>query len=229
MRRGRLSRPLSTGGFTVVRKCSDVFLSNGSTAGTVLVRDKDNNVSSIISLGTPEANPIFGGVYSVPFAMQFKLDDLAQYTDITNICDRYKITKVKLKAMYNATAITGSTVSAPYPSFMPLIKYVVDQDDDSPQTVDQLNAKMNLKAKTLSQGKLVSMSCRPKVAPAVYNGIGTAYAIPGKSEWINSGYRTVPHYGIKGYLENFVLQSNSDATSCVTFQIEYTVKVKDLQ
>lgn len=229
MRRGKLSRPLSTGGFVVSRKTSDIWLSNSNTAGTPLVRDKEGNVSTILILGTPEANPVFGNTYSIPFVFTFKLSDLAEYSDITSICDKYKITNVKIKAMYNATATQGSSSSASFPSFMPLIKYVTDEDDENPQNVESLNAKMNLKAKTLSEGRLVKMSCRPKVAPAVYNGISAAYSVPAKSQWINSGYPTVPHYAIKGYLQNFSLQSNTQATSCVTFQLEYTVKVKDLQ
>lgn len=227
MRRGRLSRPVSTGGFTIVRKVGDIWLSNSQTSGVPLIGGEKG--SSILTLGTPEANPIFGGVYSLPFSMEFHLNDLSQYIDIQGICDRYKIVDVKVKAMYNATAVQGSSVSASFPSFMPFIKYVTDQDDASVQPTTEMNAKMGLRSKTLAQGKLVSLRCKPRVAPLLYSGTTSAYAVPGKPQWINSGYVDTPHYGIKGYLENFVLQSNAQATSCVTFELTYTVKVKDLQ
>lgn len=220
-------RNLGTGGFTIIRQQPTIWLSNSNVVGSPLVRGGQGTTS--LALGTPEPNPIFGNVYSIPFAFQFTLNNLAQFGDLSGIADKYKISSVRIKATYNATAVQGSAVSQPFPSFMPLIRYVTDDDDSSPQTTTEINAKMGLRTKTFGNGKMIKMSCTPRVAPQVYSDVIVAYSVPSKPTWLNSSYTTVPHYGIKGYIENFSLQSNNDSTSCITFELEYKVKLKDLQ
>ena len=220
-------RVLGSGGFTIRRKVPDIWLANSNTLG-VPVQGGGGGASALV-VGTPVVNPIFGGVYSLPFTFTFTLDNLVGYTDITNICDKYKITNVVIKAMYNATAVQGSNVSAQYPSFMPAIKFITDHDDANAPTVSELNQKMGLKSKTLANGRMVKMRVSPRAAVALYQPTTTPYAVPSKALYVNSSYPLVPHYGIKGYLENFVLQSNTLATSCITFELEYTVHCKDLQ
>ena len=223
----RNPRLLGTGGFTVRRKVTDLWLANSNTLG-IPIQGGGSGASSLV-IGTPVVNPIFGGVYSLPFSFTFTLDNLANYTDITAICDKYKITNVTIKAMYNCTAVQGSTVSAAFPSFMPLIKWTTDFDDGNATTVLECNQKMGLKSKSLGNGKVVKMSVKPRAALALYQPAATPYSVPSKSLYVNSAYPIVPHYGIKGYLENFCLQANTLATSCITFELEYTVHAKDLQ
>lgn len=224
----RVPRNLGTGGFTVVRKVPTIWLANSNTVGVPIVQG-GGPVPSLI-VGTPVVNPIFGNIYNLPFVFTFALNDLAQFSDFTNIADKYKITNVLIRAMYNATAVQGSTVANPYPSFMPKIKYVVDHDDGIVQPVNELDAKMGLKSKSFAEGKQIKMTVSPRVRDTVGGSGGSnAFAVPAKSMWINAGNDACPHYGIKGYVENFSLQSNTTATSCITFELEYTVKLKDLQ
>jgi len=229
-RRPRLPRnPAgSTGGFVLKRKVPDCWLSNTAAAGVAQV--SGGPATSFLVIGTPVAHPVFTGIYNVPFSMIFSLDQLAQYTDITAICDKFKITNVAVKVMYNATAVAGTAATAAYPSFMPIIKYITDSDDGVPQSALDLNAKMGLKTKTLANGKMVKLRCSPRVAAPIYqSAVATAYEVPNKATYINSTYPTVPHYGIKGYFENFSLQATANATSCATFEVEMTIKLKDLQ
>lgn len=216
------------GGFTVTRRVPTIYMSNGNTNGAVIASNPSG--TQCLSIGTPEAHPVFGGIYSVPFTFQFTLDQLVQYGDMTGIGDKYQIKKVKIKAMYNANAIAGSTVAAAYPSFLPNVNFIQDHDDSSVQTVTQLQAKMGLKTKSFADGRFVSMSVAPRCAQLAFNGVSSSgYTVPTKAQWLNSTYYSVPHYGIKGYIENMSLQANSLATSCVTFELEYTIGVKDLQ
>jgi len=206
---------------------NDIWLSNSLTAGVVTV--SGGGPINSLTTGTPVAHPVFANSYDIPFVFTFGLDQLSQYSDLVAIADKYKIANVKIKAMYNATAVQGSSNSASSPSMMPIIKYVTDYDDGIMATADELNAKMGLKSKTLSEGRMVKMSVAPRVAVSVFNPSGSAYQVPNKSVYLNSANSGVPHFGIKGYLQNFTLQSSLNVTSCITFELEFTVKLRELQ
>jgi len=63
----------------------------------------------------------------------------------------------------------------------------------------------------------------------VYNGETSAFSIPSRAQWINAGYVDVPHYGIKGYLQNVPLGSTQQYVSAFTFDVTLRVACKDLQ
>lgn len=216
---------LPKGGFTVTRQCTPIFISNSSVVGTP--QQSPAAGSCALTLGTPVSNPLISGHYDVPFAMDFNLSQINNFSDFTNIADRYKITKVDVKILYNANAIAGSAALGSYPSMLPVIHWINDQDDNGVQTALSLREKMGLKSRTCGDGKFVKFSVVPK--PAAVVAPGTAFAVPTKPMWINSSYTTVPHYGIKGYFQNWSLQVASTAVSCFTFELKYHVTLRDLQ
>lgn len=225
-RRTAVPRAPRTGGFTIKRAVTPLYLTNDASVGQYLVTPK----TGILNVGNPEPHPIFAGVYKVPFAFEFSLADLTQYAELTGICDRYKITSVRVKCQYNASSTEG-IVAGGIPNTVPILHYVTDVDDATPSTSGQVDAKMGVKIKALNNGRFVNMSCRPRPSLVVNDNSQTAngYAIPSKPQWINAGYPLVPHYGIKGYIENLCLQPTTLATSCLTWELSYTVQVRDLQ
>lgn len=224
-RKLRVPRAPNTGGFMVTRHSTPVYLSNSSVVG----QPQQNPVAAIsgLTLGTPVSNPLISGHYDVPFTMSFNLAQINGYTDFTNLADRYKISKVDVKILYNANAIAGSAALGTFPSMLPIINYIADHDDDAMPTPLALREKMGLRSKTTGNGKFVKFSVRP--LPANVVAPGTAFSVPTKSQWINSSYATVPHYGIKGYFQNWSLQIASSAVSCFTVEYVYHLKLKDLQ
>lgn len=217
-------RVLGTGGFKVTRHAAPIYISNSATAGVTQISPASG---SALTLGTPVTNPLISGHYDVPFAMEFNLAQIPSFTDFTNIADRYKITKVDVKILYNANAIAGSAALGSYPSMLPIVNWITDHDDNAVQTAVSLREKMGIKSRTCGDGKFVLFSVVPK--PSNVLAPGTVYAVPTKPQWINSSYTTVPHYGIKGYFQNWSLQNATTAVSCFTFELVYHLELRDLQ
>ena len=199
-------------------------MSNSSSVG---VPQQSSGSSTWLTLGTPEANPLISYHYNVPFSMSFTLSQLETYGDITAICDRYKLSKVDVKFLYSANAISGTGAASAGPSMLPIVNYIVDHDDAAVQTCTKIREKMGLKTKTCGPGKFVKTSLRP--VPVVVSGsAGGQYIVP-KQVYMNSDYPSNPHYGLKGYFENWDLQTLASATSAWSIEITYHVSCRDLQ
>ena len=218
------------GGTVLTRRVPTCYIANSSVFGAVQIANPSGG-TAMIQTGGIITNPFFGNNYTVPFSLQFTLDQLAQYTDITGFCDRYKITNVTVKFQYNTDSVQGfPTATQGTPNIVPSLCWIVDSDDFALQTPTELNAKMGLKRKALNNGAFHSIKLRPKVAPAIFqSGIATAYSVPSKSVYLNSAYPSVPHYGVKGYIDNFYLGGSGGAASCITVDVTMTVALRDFQ
>lgn len=204
------------GGFNISRQGGTWKIEAGGTTGTALATQVEaRTAGTLVILGTPEAVDTTRGLYNVPFAITFSLDGMSNYTDIANICDRYKLAKCSVKVWSPATNSTqygyvypqvGAVQQNPATlstQSIPKVWWAEDYDDAVPMTVAQLKAKTGLKCGTISQGKVCNMSVVPVPAPqlATPTGGGSSYAVPSRPMFINTAFPTVNHYGIKGYLE----------------------------
>jgi len=222
----RVPRAPRNGGFTITRQSTPIYVSNSTVVGNL--QQSPATGACELAFGAAVSNPLISGHYDVPFAMDFNLSRINGFTDITNIADRYKITKVDVKILYNANAISGSPALGNFPSMLPIVNYINDADDATvPANGQVLREKMGLRSRTTGNGRYIKFSVRPK--PALTVQPNTAYAVPTKAQWINCSYTTVPHYGIKGYIQNWSLQTATTAVSCFTFELTYHVQVRDLQ
>lgn len=229
LRRG--PRIIGTGGFAISRRFNTIYATNDITGGNL-----NSSNALVLTLGTPEqVLPASVDTFNVPFALTFSLKQLMQFTDITQICDRYKILGAIVKLSYNANSAWGAAAGATggglqQANFMPVVNYVVDYDDATPQTVQQTLARTGLKQRVFKNGNSqVVMKVVPKCAPALYDGATSAFAVPSKSVWINTGYPDVPHFGIKGYLQNVGLAPIANYYTCFSWDITLRVHCKDLQ
>lgn len=223
-KRSKVPRAPRNGGFVITRRVPTLYLSNSSTFGAPQITQPSGG-QALIALGSPVVHPIFGNNFTVPFALQFTLDQLSQYTDIQQIADRYKITDVYVKFQYSSNNINGAT-SGP---LVPSVCWVPDHDDGSTLTPTELNAKMGLRRVSLGDGKFHLIKIKPRVAGAVFQGLSTGYMVPNSSEYINSSYPTVLHYGCKGYIDGMYLGGVGAFNSCISMDITYRVQVRDLQ
>jgi len=226
-RKVRVPRAVTgTGGFTITRRCDPIYVSNASALGTYQISTQPGSFSQI-TLGTvPLVNPVVPGHYSVPFTMVFALDQVTNYSELIGIADRFMIKKINVKFLYNANAIAGSGTTAAYPSMVPILHTIVDKDDATLQTLSSMREKMGLKMRPCGNGKFHQVSFSPHIAQVV--GTGSQYAV-GKAAWINSTYPATAHYGLKGYFENWNLQSQSTGVSCWTIETTVTLALRDLQ
>jgi len=72
----------------------------------------------------------------------------------------------------------------------------------------------------------VVQKIKPKVAGQIYqSAIATGYSVI-KAPYINSTYSTVPHYGIKFWLNNVYMSSTNN--TAITIEPEYIFACKDV-
>jgi len=210
------------GGFLIRRRAKPNLLT-ASAANTAQVKDPSGTTGSMVNIGTPvlSFNSSMGGVYDIPFAMQFNLDELMGYSEITGICDKFKIERVNIVVNgYNVAQVNGNLTYVP----MPWIDYVYDYDDSTVPSISTFEEKMGIKTKGFDQRGMLKMSVAPKVVAYSTEGYSL---LPAKATWVDSGTPQQSHYGIKGVIRNVNLY---DTKSCgYKFTATYTVRTKNLQ
>jgi len=192
-----------------------------SGAGSVGSNGYPNNDTGL-SVSSVAADTLTG-CYQFGWSHEFKLANMVGSTEFTSLFDKYKITGIKYKIMYqcNDAAVQGSQV-------LPIIHYAVDSDDSStPSTLGAVQERANCKSTVLGNTQVISFFFKPKVATMVYNGVAsTGYAVS-KSPYINSSYPSVPHYGVKIWMNNvYMVTSNNTA---ITVEPTYYLALRDPQ
>lgn len=216
-----ISYAKAKGFIKLIRKSPEIYLRNSPTAGLFQVNDP---TTTCLQTGAPIADAV-GGTYSIPFSLVFRLDQLIGSTDITGLCDAYKLKYVKVQMTYQSSSSQVNSLS-----IMPNITWIQDHDDGAvPSSINALREKMGSKMSTFGFNKLLKIGVVPKCADTVYNnGITSAYAVA-KPMWLNSTYPSVEHYAIKGILSNVALPATSAALTSFKFDITTVVYGKDFQ
>lgn len=137
-----------------------------------------------------------GATTNAATAFSFKLTDLPQYTDFTNLFDQYKITGVKLDFIPFAdnvsweVASNGAAVSAPGGPLM----IAADYDDVSvPASASDMLSRQNVKV--VPVGRRYQMFIRPK-----FNDVANSTTVVPARGFIDCDTATAPHYGIKCWM-----------------------------
>lgn len=214
------------GSFAIARKTSLIqTYSNSAVAGTIV---KVDPTGTCLDLGTPVAITGTTNCYDIPFSMKFRLDQLMNSTDITNISDQYKIKSVKVNVHVNGVSNIYLNNAG---SVQPWIEYVQDYDDAGVPTLAQIREKMGVKTKYFSGSKFgITMGVRPRVADVIFgSGITTAYAVNKKSQFIDCNYPNVEHYGLKGVLHNVQLSGTANVSSLFDWDVTQYVTASRLQ
>jgi len=191
----------NAGYLNISRKLDVMGLRTGDNSGTVTVTDP---TSTCLSVGIPTPSPgAIVGTYDVPFSLKFRLDQLVNYTELTNLFDSYKINGVKVfvQNFYNTSSVTSIG--------LPWIEHFVDHDNSIPETVFQVRQRMGVKTKYFSANKqCIAMYCKPRLQQAVFNNVasGITFGVtPRGSQWVDCAQPTIEHYSVKGIVHNMWL------------------------
>lgn len=191
-----------------------------------------NGIGSVSSQGSPSTDSGFSlssvssdaltGCYQFGWVHDFRMINVVQYNEFTNLFDRYKIVGINYKVMYqcNDAQVQGSQV-------LPIVHYAIDYDDATvPSVLTDISSKSNCRTKVLGNTQYVVQKIKPKVAGQIYqSAIATGYSVI-KAPYINSTYSTVPHYGIKFWLNNVYMSSSNN--TAITIEPEYIFACKDV-
>jgi len=233
LRRARAAKPRRrmamnrNGMIRIVRKCPEQNIYN--TAVTAVAAAS----GSVVTIGTPYQTPPFAGsvYYNVPFSIDTQLDDLLSSTELTQIADKYKINWVSVKVY-----ATSNTASAGGTSQLPSILWSVDEDDaavpaSSTAGLNSIREKMSTKLRQFKQnGSAISIFYKPKITNTIAGTAGAATAAGVMSApFIDCNSPSIPHYGVKGYLQDVNLASTASVYTQFKFDITMSVTLKDLQ
>lgn len=157
----------------------------------------------------------------------FKLSDIPDYTDFTNLFEQYKFHKVKLTFKYDKAATTNAT----HPTF-----YVwKNNDTDLPLaniTSNYVAQQANVKRYQFSdENREFQMSIYPYWLNRIYNTTATSGYTNNKattSNYIDIRYFDVPHWGLAYFLPNVVGSNNPDVTLwTINVDVEYQFKFRE--
>lgn len=175
------------------------------------------------------------GEYEGAFA--FKLNDLPDYTEFTQLFDQYKLCAVKVtfQQPYNDSETARfPRASAAQGTAMPSLHlhHVVDFNDANTLPILNLQQYQNHKVINLSgtslRGGKTSVYCKPRIALAAYEGAFTGYA--SQRGWLDVGDAAIQHYGLKWcldaqYADGLVSISGATWGVTVTVPIQLTYYV----
>lgn len=131
--------------------------------------------------------------------IEFKLNQLPNYTEYTTMFDAYRINKVVLefKPNFIETNVNSSFATTGY---IPDIGVVIDYDSQSaaPTSMNELRQYSNFRE--YKANKPFKVVLVPRTAGMVYNGAAsTAYSQSRPRLWLDCEYPAVPHYGVNYY------------------------------
>lgn len=154
----------------------------------------------------------------------FKLSDIANFSDFTEMYDAYKINSVTVELQYlsNSAAVNGSGI-------LPTFYMYWDQDDATPPpTLKNILGKQGVKKWQPSSNRLTK---RFKFVPLAANVIQDAQqlssvAIPTKSQWIDCLAANVPHYAFKLFTQDWLTPGATNIVNVVRVHYTYNVSFR---
>lgn len=193
---------------------------------SVLTGDPTGSATGGNSLFVGAASADTLNTRQVGASIQFALNSTTDFGDFTNLFDRYKITGIKLKFLYqcnlaNADSTTGT-------NSLPLLSYSFDADDAAvPGTIEEVQRKQYCKQKILNGNYSFSTFIKPRVLKQVYlTGLTDGYN-SAPACWIDSAQPGVPHYGLKMWLNNWT--PGATKLNQLTITPTYYLALKDTQ
>lgn len=153
-------------------------------------------------------------------ALSFKLSDLPNYTEFTNLYDEYRFKAVKIMFVptWNVNALPALDGTSTGTASVPALYTWIDNDDNTaPTAITQGQQFSSFKA----HGLLNQMRVRsvvPECSTALYSGTFTSYGQV-KNQWIDNNSPSVIHFGLKFGIVNC---SNYGAFDIVlTYYLEF--------
>jgi len=218
---------LPTGIIRITRKCPEQNVYN--TAVTAVAATS----GSVVLIGAPYQTPAFAGstYYNIPFSIDTQLSDLLSSSELTQIADKYKINWVKVRMF-----ATSNTASAGGTSQLPSVLWSVDEDDaaipaSTTAGLESIREKMGSKLRQFKQnGSAINVFYKPRVTDILAGAAGVSVAagvVP--APFIDCNHPNIPHYGVKGYLQDVNLASTASVYTQFKFDITMSVTLKDIQ
>lgn len=178
------------------------------------------NVNSMLQIGSPFGQP-WG--WDLPFTLNFTHANMINHTEMTALFDLYRITKVEVYVTYNHNVSTAGGTSA-----MPSLMWWPDPDNAAVESVTDMRERMGLHRKAFTSDKRTRKMwvIRPRKMAALFDvATGVTNIAQPIGGWTDCDDVNIPHYGIKGCIENLIAPSTANVSS-VRLDVKFTVVYK---
>lgn len=133
-------------------------------------------------------------------AISFKLSDLENYGELTQLYDQYMITKVVLDFQWTLVATGGPTFpdrDGPNASYSPQLNLIRDYTDSGAAISQDFRESGRVIRKRITANNPFRITLTPAVSANLYDSaVSTGYG-PKWNTRINMTDANVPHYGVK--------------------------------
>lgn len=226
----RVQRPLKNYyAFKRFGSTVSIYHANGDPGDVWRIQDTSGTcITPYIPSGSVWSSGLLSGVYANGFSLNFCMSQAQNYTDFTALFDRYKITGAKVTFLYQISEATAGGQQV-----LPTINYAVDYDDNEPpKSLDIMKQKQNCRRRILTANRPYSIFVKPHHLNTVLDvGATTSSVLPSRAGWINCSNQSVPHAGLKFWLQD--LYSGATATTNVQAKLDISIqlylKMKDPQ
>lgn len=165
----------------------------------------------------------FGSSGVSPLGLNFRLNDVINPTEFTQLYDQYKINGVKIYFDYSPDVGSIANTSEVY---FPKLWMKRDYDDSGTPTLTQMTESNQSRCLRFTSGRTtLSTFLRPSCLQEIYqSSVSTAFS-PLWRQWIDCGNPSVPHYGLK-LLAQGLPSTNLGA---ITIRIKYYLSFKNVR
>lgn len=201
----------------IKRLAEPVFIQNGNTNPIM-----SHNGNGSFYFGSPVGGTL-PNTWEFGMSSSFQLNSVIDYTDITQLFDRYKITGIALKLHYLASGgLATGAVS------LPTVHYAYDFDDaDIPGTLQTVITKAYCKTRVLNANRPTKIYLKPRLSKEIFNSpVSTGYSSE-KPCWLDCNSAGVPHYGVKFWITEW--NGGVDNNNALRIQPIYYLALKDTQ
>lgn len=201
------------------RRCASIIVGLDSNNFPTLVQD-GNGAMALGSIGTG----ILSNTAQFGMAYNFQLKQAVEYTDFTQLFDRYKVLGVKLNILYQ------NNMGDPNSHCLPGMTMAWDGDDAGvPSNKEDVSRKLNARTSILNANRPKSIYIRPRITKSVYQqGLTTAYTSE-RSCYIDCNNSTVEHYGYKFWIDSWLATTGAQSGQLLTIEPTVYLACKDSQ
>ena len=154
----------------------------------------------------------------------FRLSDIANYSDFTEMYDAYKINSITVELQYlsNSAAVNGNGI-------LPTFYMYWDQDDAiQPPSLKNILGKQGVKKWQPTSSRLTK---KFKFVPITANVAQDAASlqpviVPNRSQWIDCLSANVPHYAIKLFTQDWLTPAATPIVNVVRVHYTYNVSFR---
>jgi len=174
-----------------------------------------------------DVNVLSGLLNGTPYALNFKGEDIPQWTTFQRLFDSYRLRGVK---------IVGVPMTNAYSTANPGYRLLscIDLDDDTlPASADELLQRSNCKVQQCTPqmtgySQMFKRYVKPRFLTQLFEtNVSTGYGLGRRSQWLDCTDGAIPHFGLKMYFDTSAAALNLAITW--RFTMTYYLDFKSLR